>query len=75
MVSGGERRQQVEFLKDTPQLGASFVGRQGLEQTLHKTPLDSSTSTSPSFSNRQRMRAHEPVSFWRENEIAVVISL
>ena len=32
-------------------------------------------STSASFSNSERVRAHEPVSFWRENKIAVVILL
>ena len=32
-------------------------------------------ATTSSFSNRQRARATEPVSFWRENEIAVVILL
>ena len=36
-------------------------------------PLDSSASTS--FSNRERVRVREPVSFWRENKIAVVILL
>ena len=30
-------------------------------------------STTTSLSNRQRVRAREPVPFWRENEIAVVI--
>ena len=29
-------------------------------------------STSASVSNRQRVRAREPVSIWRENDIAVV---
>ena len=29
-------------------------------------------STSASVSNRQRVRAREPVSVWRENDIAVV---
>ena len=29
-------------------------------------------STSASVSNRQRLRAREPVSLWRENDIAVV---
>ena len=28
-----------------------------------------------SFSDRQRVRTREPVSFWRENEIAVAILL
>ena len=42
-----------------------------------KRPLDSGTSTSltTSLSNRQRARTREPVSFWRENEITVVILL
>ena len=34
-----------------------------------------STSTSTSFSNSERTRASEPMSFWPENEIAVVILL
>ena len=32
-------------------------------------PLDSCTSKTTSFPNRERVRLREPVSFWRENEI------
>ena len=44
------------------------------EQISHRKeirPSDSSTITS--FSNGQRARTSGPVSFWRENKIAVVI--
>ena len=38
-----------------------------------KETLDSSTAMTTSFSNIERVRLREQVSFWRENEIAVVI--
>ena len=53
------------------------VCKHGCDVTLSVSPgtIDSSTSTTTSFSNKQRVRAREPVSFWRENVIAVVILL
>ena len=42
---------------------------------LQQRSLDSGTSTTTNFSNRQKGRASELASFWRENEIAGVILL